>query len=281
MHETWFRPLPDDDLFDLDPEVSSEGEVMERVPPPSQKPIVVKPGVAAMKFTSPWNDVTRAIVAKYWGKISAAKIAEMIPGVTGRNAVISVAHRMGLPKPGRMQPPLPANPSPAAARVIAAAYWTPDDIELLRTLCAAGKRYDEIAEVMERTQNAIKHACRRHGIVLPPVTGIAAARRLERAQIKAAAPAPETHAEAEIAAEPDARPAPGGFRVVTIIELEQGMCRWPIDTDIGVCYCGRGPIAAQPSGAQSPYCAKHVAIAYTPTRRQQSERTQVYLSKIA
>jgi hypothetical protein len=70
MHETWFRPLPDDDIMDLEPEVSSEGEVMVQAPLPSQEPeiVLVKPGRASMRFTSPWNDETEQSSQNTGGK---------------------------------------------------------------------------------------------------------------------------------------------------------------------------------------------------------------------
>jgi hypothetical protein len=277
MHQPFFRPLPDDDIMDLEPEVSSEGEVMVQAPLPSQEPeiVLVKPGRASMRFTSPWNDETRAIVTEYWGKISAARIAEMIPGVSGRNSVISLAHRMGLPKPGKER--VSAKLATSREMLPAGHGWTEAEVEQVRVLRAEGKSYGEIIEATGRTYNSIKHVCSRYAIPRPV------------RQDKADKPKAEPKPAAIPIRTPPQRVEPSTFKptasdpsnVVTIDELEHGMCRWPIDTDDGVCYCGRGPIANQPSGALSPYCAKHVAIAYVPTRRQQSERTQVYLSKIA
>jgi hypothetical protein len=277
MHETFFRPLPDE-ICDLDLDVSGEGEVMAPAPLPSQEPkiVAITPGKATMRLTSPWTDEAKEIVRRLWGKMPTARIAELIPGVNGRNSVISMAHRMGLAKPG-----LSHRPPPGGRKRGQGTPWTPADVELLRTLCAAGKTYDEASEALGRSKSSIKHATKQYKIA-PPVAAIATTRRVAlvlQAQAQARA---EAVAEADVDVDIDAvLPAPGGFRVVTISELEHGMCRWPIDTNAGVCYCGRGPIANQPSGAQSPYCAKHVAIAYVPSRQKQSERTQAYLSKIA
>jgi hypothetical protein len=282
MHQPFFRPLPEDDILDLEPEVSSEGEVMEQAPLPSQRPklVVVTPGKATMKFVSPWTDEAKEIVRRFWGKMPAARIADLIPGVNGRNAVISMAHRMGVAKPG-----LGHRPPPGDCKRGQGTPWTPADVELLRSLCAAGKTHDEVSEALGRSKSSIKHACK-HYKIDPPVAAIAATRRAAQAsqaqaQAQAEASAAEEEADVDLDIDDAVLPAPGGFRVVTISELEHGMCRWPIDTKVGVCYCGRGPIANQPSGAQSPYCAKHVAIAYVPSRQKQSERTQTYLSKIA
>jgi hypothetical protein len=274
MHETFFRILPDE-LADLEPEVSTEGEVMVQAPLPQQEPeiVVVKPGRASMRFTSPWNDETRAIVVKYWGTISAAKIAEMIPGVSGRNSVISLAHRMGLPKPGKER--VSAKLATSREMLPQGHGWTEADVEQVRVLRAEGKSYSEIIEATGRTYNSIKHVCSRYAIPRP----VSQEADKPKAEPKPAAIQIRT---------PPQRVEPSTFKpiasnpsnVVTIEELEHGMCRWPIDTDDGVCYCGHRPIADQPSGAQSSYCAKHVAIAYVPTRRQQSERTQTYLSRI-
>lgn len=59
---------------------------------------------------------------------------------------------------------------------------------------------------------------------------------------------------------------------VTILELRENMCRWPLGepTRDDFRFCG----AKRPKDSNLPYCAYHAGIAYVPTNREQRETTQ-------
>ena len=54
--------------------------------------------------------------------------------------------------------------------------------------------------------------------------------------------------------------------MLTIEELHDGVCKWPLSPEVEravFLYCGERA-SVSPSGKQRPYCACHAAIAYRP-----------------
>jgi GcrA cell cycle regulator len=64
---------------------------------------------------------------------------------------------------------------------------------------------------------------------------------------------------------------------VTIVELKEAMCRWPLGdpTSSEFRYCG------SPSSGVGPYCAHHSKLAYQPVqdRRRERERERRALAR--
>ncbi len=60
---------------------------------------------------------------------------------------------------------------------------------------------------------------------------------------------------------------------VTIMELREAMCRWPIGdpTTAEFRFCG----ARSPGGGGSPYCNYHSQIAYQPVQDRRRARDQL------
>lgn len=162
-----------------------------------------------------------------------------------------------------------------------AATWTDERVELLRKLWNDGLSASQIAaEIGNVTRNAVigkvhrlglsgrtrpqsttpqrprKPAVRQPGPSLPPAS-------LHTRGATALAPSPQREAEAA----PEAAPKPEHEVVVpfservTIMELKESMCRWPLGdpTTAEFRYCG----AKSETGA--PYCTYHCRIAYQPS----------------
>lgn len=163
---------------------------------------------------------------------SASFVAAELGGVS-RNAVIGKVHRLGLSGRGKTQD----KGAPARQRPLRAG--TPE------SLAAAPMR-----------------------TVTDGATALAAApREAPRAQVR---PQPQTVPRP--APQPVARPAttiaaPVSERV-TIMELRESMCRWPIGdpSSPDFRFCG----ACSPMGV--PYCTEHAQIAYQPSADRRRDR---------
>jgi len=156
-----------------------------------------------------WTEERIALLTKLWSEgLSASKIAAKLGGDVSRNAVISKAHRLGIPhgaakvpsEPKPPKPPRPLNP-PAAAE--------------------------------------------------PPMPQAPAPAPLTVDRPPASQPAGTTPAQAVVV------PRSAG---VTIMELREAMCRFPLGdpTTPEFRFCGTQ------ASTGLPYCAHHAQIAYTP-----------------
>jgi GcrA cell cycle regulator len=163
--------------------------------------------------------------------------------------------------------------------------WTDEKVELLRQLWLDGKSASQIAAELGDgvTRNAVIGKVHRLGL---------------SGRVKASAPAARPAAprsgggfrgntalalarETQIEAEPQIREdvvIPMSLRV-TIVELREAMCRWPLGdpTSSEFRYCG---IQTQNDG---PYCAHHGRMAYQPAqdRRRERERERRAAARIA
>ena len=169
--------------------------------------------------------------------------------------------------------------------------WTDERIELLRQHWTEGKSASQIASLLGHglTRNAVIGKVHRLGLAGRAKSPVSSAPRPRQAPVQqrpqavrppavqprlvqgatalAVAPAPiEEEAEAL-----DSVVLPMSLRV-TIVELRETMCRWPLGdpTSPDFRYCGS-------ASQDGPYCAHHNRLAYQPAhdRRRERERTRL------
>ena len=191
-----------------------------------------------------WTDERVEQLRKLWldGKSASQIAAELANGIT-RNAVIGKVHRLGLS--GRVKSPGQPAPRPRPARPPSASH---------------GGGASHGATGVQRSQSAPRAAA--------PMTRGATA--------LAFAPA---RAEAEPVLRPVEEVVIPMSERVTIMELKESMCRWPLGDPATpeFRYCG----SKSPVG--DTYCAHHARIAYQPTqdRRRDRERRAQQLSRLS
>jgi GcrA cell cycle regulator len=174
--------------------------------------------------------------------------------------------------------------------------WTDEKVELLRQLWLDGKSASQIAVELGDgvTRNAVIGKVHRLGLSGRVKASAPAAPRISRQ--RPAAPRPSAPRggggfrgntalalarETQIEPEPEFREdvvIPMSLRV-TIVELREAMCRWPLGdpTSAEFRYCG---IQTQGDG---PYCVHHGRMAYQPAqdRRRERERDRRAAARIA
>ncbi len=181
---------------------------------------------------SGWSDERVELLKKLWSEgLSASQIATAMGGVT-RNAVIGKVHRLGLS--GRAKSPSGGAQKPRKSVSVA----TP------RGVATNARASASIPLVQGNTALA--------------AVAVAAERPVET-------PAPA--AVAAVATSP-AIAAPESQRV-TIMELRENMCRWPMGdpTTADFCFCGNRTTPG------IPYCTFHSRIAYQPPERRRDRRS--------
>jgi GcrA cell cycle regulator len=161
--------------------------------------------------------------------------------------------------------------------------WTDERVELLKKLWADGLSASQIATKLgEVTRNAVIGKVHRLGLagrattsrirtarprsniaLFPARSAQVQYRTFGNAALKAAPQPQERKAAAIIPlrALPELEPAPEG--VITLAELKETMCHWPIGDPMeeGFHFCGRR------KSFGVPYCEHHAAIAYNPAGR--------------
>lgn len=162
--------------------------------------------------------------------------------------------------------------------------WTDEKVELLRQLWLDGKSASQIAAELGDgvTRNAVIGKVHRLGLSGRVKTSAPTAPRVRQ---RPAGPRPAAQRsgggfrgntalalarETLIEAEPEIREdvvIPMSLRV-TIVELREAMCRWPLGdpTSSEFRYCG---IQTQSDG---PYCVHHGRMAYQPAQDRRRER---------
>ena len=178
-----------------------------------------------------WTDERVETLSRLWleGK-SASQISAILGGGLTRNAVIGKVHRLGLA--GRGKPPASGptdEPHAAAVGAPAPRRMAPRSVQMSAAPAASA---------MPRMQGN---------------TALA----LSQAQ-------PETMRPAMA---PEDVVIPLSLRV-TIVELRETMCKWPLGdpSSNDFRYCG------SPSSGGTPYCQHHGKIAYQPTQDRRRER---------
>jgi GcrA cell cycle regulator len=172
--------------------------------------------------------------------------------------------------------------------------WTDEKVELLRQLWLDGKSASQIAAELGDgvTRNAVIGKVHRLGLSGRVKASAPTAPRVRQRPTAARPAAPRSGGfrgntalalarETQIEAEPQIREdvvIPMSLRV-TIVELREAMCRWPLGdpTSSEFRYCG---IQTQNDG---PYCAHHGRMAYQPAqdRRRERERERRAAARIA
>ena len=181
-----------------------------------------------------WTDERVDLLSRLWleGK-SASQIAGLLGGGLTRNAVIGKVHRLGL-----------------AGRVKANA--------------ATPKPAETGADAMEAAETAtcvasVRRAAPRVSVTMSPSAPASAIARTIGATALSLDTAPAQALKAVVASEENVVPL---SLKVTIVELRENMCKWPIGdpSSMEFRYCG------SPARAATPYCAHHGKVAYQPAQ---------------
>ena len=164
--------------------------------------------------------------------------------------------------------------------------WTDDRVALLRRLWEDGQSASKIAAQLGGvTRNAVigkVHrlglAGRARGVEETPVAAVPAAKTIEIetaiAVVETQAPEPVailSHRPAPEFTPPVPAPEPVALQVsqrVTIMDLRESMCRWPLGdpTTPEFRFCGARSITGL------PYCTHHAEIAYQPATERKRDR---------
>jgi GcrA cell cycle regulator len=149
--------------------------------------------------------------------------------------------------------------------------WNSERIDQLKRFFDAGLSGSQIARELGLTRNAVIGKMHRLGLSRP--RDLAVKHKEQKRAGKFMSPKRRrlnvvTLNQMQTAAYPtslsvaDSIPILDG-RGCTLLELGQGKCRWPIDSECseGVFFCGNEPVPGL------PYCAGHARLAYRPTTR--------------
>jgi GcrA cell cycle regulator len=179
-----------------------------------------------------WTDERVEILRHMWleGR-SASQISAVLGNGLTRNAVIGKVHRLGLA--GRVKPGTGPNEPMATAHRSQAAPR--------RAAAAASSQRGASPTVMTST----------------PMTQGATALAMEA----------EPTAELQIARNEEEVVVPMSLRV-TIVDLKEAMCKWPLGdpTSPDFRYCG------SPTAGAGPYCQHHAKLAYQPAQDRRRDR---------
>ena len=188
-----------------------------------------------------WNDERVEQLRKLWLEgLSASQIAaELANGIT-RNAVIGKVHRLGLS--GRAKAPSPAPARPRVKQAPGARPAIGTSSSGARPTARGGVADAGAPMTMTRGANAL---------AMQPMASAAAA------------PAPTPRPVEDVVIPITER--------VTIMELRESMCRWPLGdpTSPDFRFCG----APSPIG-EGPYCAYHATVAYQPAQDRRRDRSK-------
>lgn len=172
--------------------------------------------------------------------------------------------------------------------------WTDERVELLRKLWLDGLSASQIANELSNgiTRNAVIGKVHRLGLSGRVKTSAPAMPRQRVKPLRPSNPrpsAPIVRGNTALAFNPmpivASAPAPLEDVVipiserVTIMDLKEAMCRWPLGdpTNAEFRFCG----AKKPNSATGPYCAYHSRIAYQPVQERRRDREQKRLQRSA
>lgn len=171
--------------------------------------------------------------------------------------------------------------------------WTDERVELLRKLWNEGLSASQVAAEIGAgiTRNAVIGKIHRLGLAHRAKTPVATRPRIAkpaRAQTQTRPLATSVIGNVALALAPrtlelpDVRPQqevviPISDRV-TIMELREAMCRWPIGdpTSTDFRFCG-----AKSPGGGAPYCGYHAGVAYQPAQDRRRAREQLRTARLA
>ena len=190
-----------------------------------------------------WTDERVEQLRKLWldGKSASQIAAELSNGIT-RNAVIGKVHRLGLS--GRVKSPTQAAPRPRPAKPQSTSHSSGSGAS---------------PGMIQRSQTAPRQS-------MPMSRGATALAFSPRADVE-----PVLRPTEEVVIPMSER--------VTIMELKESMCRWPLGDPATpeFRYCGsKSPIG-------DTYCVHHARIAYQPSqdRRRDRDRRAQQLSRLS
>jgi len=177
-----------------------------------------------------WTDERIALLKQHWEEgRSASRIAELLGEGLSRNAVIGKAHRLGLaarPSPLKTSEPKSADAKPAARKTESKA----------EPKLVARPAAESVAEVPSLPEKAPAAAA-------PVVQSV---------------PAPVAETPMPIAPARAQQPARAKGAKVTLLDLNDRICKWPIGhpDEADFHFCGK------PVNAGFPYCQEHCLVAY-------------------
>jgi len=198
-----------------------------------------------------WTDERVEQLRKLWldGKSASQIAAELSNGIT-RNAVIGKVHRLGLS--GRVKSPSQATPRPRPAKPQSTSHSSGS---------GSGASHGSVASagMIQRSQTAPRQS-------MPMSRGATALAYSPRADVE-----PVLRPTEEVVIPMSER--------VTIMELKESMCRWPLGdpSTPEFRYCGtKSPIG-------DTYCIHHARIAYQPSqdRRRDRDRRAQQLTRMS
>lgn len=161
--------------------------------------------------------------------------------------------------------------------------WTDERVELLRKLWAEGLSASQIAHELANgiTRNAVIGKVHRLGMSGRVKAASSVSSRPRMKSMRPAHSRPNTpimRGNTALALRPQPMEAPQPIEeivipiseMVTILELKEAMCRWPVGdpTTAEFRFCG----AKKSATGTSPYCPYHSRIAYQPVQERRRER---------
>jgi GcrA cell cycle regulator len=177
--------------------------------------------------------------------------------------------------------------------------WTDERVEMLRKLWNEGLSASQVAAEIGAgiTRNAVIGKIHRLGLSQRAKTPVAARPRVAKPPRAPQAPvrttggggAPAVVGNVALALAPRMLPTPDErpqeevviplTERVTIMELRDAMCRWPIGdpTSPEFRFCG----ARAPGAGGSPYCGFHAQIAYQPAQDRRRSRDDLKAARFA
>ena len=195
-----------------------------------------------------WTDERVELLRRLWVEgLSASRIAAELAGGVTRNAVIGKVHRMGLS--GRVKAVV--GEASTRARPAAAKPGPATRPGLVQGMGAQGLAAHELAA----------HDLVARDLSAPDLAPTATQDNGSPLQV-AAAPIPPTRSSGDT--------MKALAENVTIMDLRESMCRWPVGdpSSAEFRYCGsKAPIGA------GPYCAHHSRMAYQPVQDRNRRRT--------
>ncbi len=201
-----------------------------------------------------WTDERVETLKRMWAEgQSASQIAKELGGVT-RNAVIGKVHRLGLSnRNGNSAGNVRTDVEPEAMPAAEAAAAAPTTVEL------------RVAEADTAASATAEPAADTAAETAAPNPGPA-----RRAIIPAGQPLPPQPSTDEISAEAlaNVREVEKRARKLTLMELTERTCKWPIGDPAteDFWFCGL------PVAPGKPYCEAHVALAFQPMSARRDRR---------
>ncbi len=129
--------------------------------------------------------------------------------------------------------------------------WTKEIIAKLVKLAAQGLSYTEIGKALGITKNAAIGKARRLRISKPPAEAVIKQRKPTPKPKQKPAPKPPTPLEKETMLT--------GMKFVSMMDLKDDHCRYPIDKDGETVFCGLPKF-------KKSFCQEHGAKCYMPPR---------------